>query len=113
MKPLVNNQSYNKVENLEISPDVTVCPDEGFTVIKADCKGSVKWLVISSRPVKYIPNDQNNTIIVGIPPSGSVTVIAVGLCDNKMTEFAKTIITVKTPDNDSSNVKLKQQPIKW
>lgn len=85
----------NKVENLTLPADFEVKPGEGFTVIKADCKGTVKWLVISPFIVKYIAIDANNTLILGIPPSGSVNVFAVGLCDGKLTDFAKTVVTVK------------------
>jgi hypothetical protein len=111
----VKTQTTNKVDNLLLPADQAVKSDEGFIVIKAECKGSVKWLVISPKPVKYITNEQNNTLIVGIPPSGSVTVLAVGLCENKLTEFAKTIITVKSAEENCPKVQLKQQqqPLKW
>lgn len=92
----VPTPSYNKVENLSLPSDSIVKVDEGFTVIKAECKGTVRWLVLCPKPVKYIAIDASNTLILGIPPSGSVNVFAVGLCDGKLTEFAKTVVTVQS-----------------
>lgn len=102
--------NHNKVENLSLPSDFVVKPEEGFTVIKAECKGTVKWLVLCHKPVKYIAIDTTNTLILGIPPSGSVNVFAVGLCDGKLTEFAKTIITVQGKPDEIQPFKL---PPKW
>lgn len=88
--------SANKVTNLTLPPNFEVKPDEGFAVIKAECKGTVKWLVVSQKSVKYIPIDTTNTLILGIPTNGSVNVFAVGLCDGKLTDFAQTVVTVKS-----------------
>lgn len=107
----VKIDTNNKVLNLELPPNQEVKPDEGFVLIKAECKGIVKWLVISQKPVKYIANEQNNTLIVGVPHSGSVTVFAVGLCENKMTEFAKTVVSVK--ESNKEIPKTEPQPLKW
>lgn len=89
----------SKVENLTLPANFEVKPDEGFTVIKAECKGSVKWLVISQKPVKYISIDTANTLILGIPSTGSINVFAVGLCDGKQTDFAQTVVTVKSAED--------------
>ena len=89
-----NNKS-NKVEGLEIPPDTEVSPDEGFVALQATAKGSVKWLVISQSKVKFLTNDAANTIIISVPQNGSINVFAVALVENKLTDFAKTTITVK------------------
>ena len=99
----VPSNKLNKVEGLELPADSEVAPDEGFVSISALCKGSVKWLVICQNKIKYIVNDNNNSIIVSVPQTGNITIFAVGLVENKMTEFAKTVITIKgnnpTPPN--------------
>ncbi len=87
--------SGNKIDGLELPPDQTVGYDEGFVTIQAKCKGEVKWLVISNVKIKYFTLNASNTVIVSVPPQGGVvTVFAVGLVEGKLTEFAKTIITV-------------------
>ena len=89
--------SANKVDGLELPPDQVVAPDEGFVNIAAKCKGPVKWLVISNVKVKYVTNDAANSIIVSVPPTAGtlVTIFAVGVVDNKMTEFVRTAIQVQ------------------
>ena len=89
------NNKANKVEGLEIPPDMEVAPDEGFIALQANAKGNVKWLVISQSKVKFLTNDTANTIIISVPQSGSINVFAVALVDNKLTDFAKTTVTVK------------------
>jgi hypothetical protein len=87
--------SASKVEGLELPPDQNVNSDEGFVNIQAKCKGEVKWLVVSATKVKYVTLPQN-TIIVSIPAQSGVTitVFAVGAVEGKLTDFARTIITV-------------------
>ncbi len=93
MELLADNS--NKTDGLELPADQTVKFDEGFVTINATCKGNVKWLVISATKIKYFTLPSNNTIVVSVPPSGGlITVFAVGLVDGKMTEFARTSITV-------------------
>lgn len=89
------NNKANKVDGLEIPPDMEVASDEGFIALQANAKGSVKWLVISQSKVKFLTNDTANTIIISVPQSGSINVFAVALVDNKLTDFAKTTVTVK------------------
>lgn len=85
----------NKVDGLELPPDQTVSPTEGFVNLQAKCEGEIKWLVISSARVKYIAVPQTNSIIISIPPQGgTITVFAVGLVGSKLTDFAKTNIKV-------------------
>jgi hypothetical protein len=93
MEPL--GASSNKAAGIELPADQTVKFDEGFVTLAAICKGEVKWLVISATKIKYFTLPTNNTIIVSIPPQGGlITVFAVGLVDGKLTEFARTSITV-------------------
>ncbi len=87
--------SSNKTDGIELPAAQTVKFDEGFVTLQADCKGSVKWLVISAVKVKYFTLPTNNTIIISVPPQGGlITVFAVGLVDGKLTDFARTSITV-------------------
>lgn len=110
----VTSNKLNKVEGLELPTDADVAPDEGFVSVSALCKGSVKWLVICQNKIKYIINDNNNSIIVSVPQNGSITIFAVGLVENKMTDFAKTVITVKgtnpNPPNPNVDPNIKPTP---
>lgn len=94
------NNKNNKVEGLEIPADMEVNPDEGFVALQANAKGSVKWLVISQSKVKFLTNDTANTIIISVPQTGQINVFAVALVENKLTDFAKTTITVKGTNVD-------------
>lgn len=94
-EPAIPLTSGNKATGIELPTDQTVNFDEGFISIPAICKGQVKWLVVSSIKVKYISNDNNNSIIISIPPQqATISVFAVGLVDGKITEFVRTNITV-------------------
>lgn len=85
-----------KTEGIELPADQSVGHDEGFVNVQAKCKGQVKWLVVSGTKVKYMANEPTNSIIISIPPQGGlITVFAVGLVDNKLTEFVSTNINVK------------------
>lgn len=85
----------SSVAGLELPPDQTVGNDEGFLNIQAKCKGDVKWLVVAGVKVKYVNVPQTNSIIISVPTQGGVvSVFAVGLVDGKLTEFARTNITV-------------------
>ncbi len=86
----------NSTDGLELPADQTVKFDEGFVTIQAKCNGDVKWLVVSGVKIKYFTLPSNNTIIVSVPPQGGlITVFAVGLVNGKMTDFARTSITVQ------------------
>jgi len=87
--------SSNKADGIELPPDQTVKFDEGFVTLQANCKGNVKWLVISATKIKYFTLPTNNTIVISVPPQGGqITVFAVGLVDGKLTDFARTSIVV-------------------
>jgi len=85
----------NKVEGLELPEPITVDSSEGFLVVQAKSKGTVKWFVVGNSKVKYVSNDAGNSLIVSVPQSGSVNVFAIALVDGKLTDFARTDITVK------------------
>jgi len=83
----------NKADGISLPPDMTVKNDEGFVSIQAECKGDVKFLVISSIKVKYVAN--GNTVIVSIPCAGGViTVFAIGNVGGKLTDFVSTNIQI-------------------
>jgi hypothetical protein len=90
--------SSPKVEGLELSPaDPKVASDEGFLTITATTKGKVQFLVLGTSKVKAAVS--GNTVVVSIPPAGGqIAVFAVAVIDGQMTEFARTMITVGTPD---------------
>lgn len=90
--------TLSKVDGLELPDDMSVAFDEGFINLTAKCNGQVKWLVVSVVKVKYQTIPQNNSIIISVPPAGGlVTVFAIGVVDGKMTEFARTNITITAP----------------
>jgi hypothetical protein len=90
----------NEVAGLKLPAAQTVNYDEGFISLTADCKGTVKWLVLStSVKVKFKVNPATpNDIDVAVPPYESgITVFAIGVVEGKQTDFARTDITVKGP----------------
>lgn len=93
----------NKVVGLELPEPITVDSNEGFLLIEAKAKGQVKWFVICSNKVKYVTNDASNSLIVSVPQSGSINIFAIALVDNKLTDFARTDVTVKSVKPDPVN----------
>lgn len=85
----------NKVEGLELPEPVTVDSNEGFMLVQAKAKGQVKWFVLGNSKVKYVANEAANSLIVSVPQSGSINIFAIALNDGKLTDFARTDITVK------------------
>jgi len=91
--------SGNKTDGIELPEDQVVKNDEGFITIQAKCSGDVKWLVVSAIKIKYFTLPQGNTIVVSIPPQGGlINVFAVGLVNGKLTDFARTNITINGAD---------------
>lgn len=101
-----NNSSYGqniasppsyKTEGLELPKDQIVAPDEGFVLVTAITKGTVKWLALGTVKFKFAIN--SNTIIISVPstPGAVVSVFAVALVDGKLTDFARTNIQVSAP----------------
>lgn len=85
---------------LELPADQTVDPSEGFVTITAKTKGTqVRWLVVSltgDAKVKYLPIDLTNSVVVSVPPAPGtvIAVFAVANVDGKLTDFARTTVTV-------------------
>jgi hypothetical protein len=97
--PASSAASPNKVEGLELPGDQTVAQDEGFVNVTAKTKGDVRWMVVSNVKVKYVTVESTKSVIISIPPQGGVvvTVFAIAAVDGKLTEFARTNITVGGP----------------
>lgn len=93
----------NKVEGLELPDPINVDSNEGFLLVQAKTKGQVKWFVICSNKVKYVANDAANSLIVSVPQSGSINIFAIALVDGKLTDFARTDVTVKSVKPDPVN----------
>ena len=90
----------NEVAGLKLPAPKTVEYDAQFITVTAETKGAVKWLVLStSQKLKYkVHKEDGNEVDVGIPPEESViTIFAIALVDGKMTDYARTDITVKGP----------------
>ena len=85
----------NKVDGLELPEPLTVDPNEGFMLIQAKAKGTVKWFVIGNNKVKFVANEATNSLIVSVPQSGVVNVFAIALNDGKLTDFARTDISIQ------------------
>ena len=88
----------NKVEGLELPEPISVDPNEGFMVVQAKAKGQVKWFVIGNSKIKFVSDDVSNSLIVSVPQSGVINVFAIALNDGKLTDFARTDITIKGTD---------------
>jgi len=88
----------HEVEGLKLPPPQEAVYDDSFVTLTAECKGQVRWLVLSTDlKVKYKISDASpNEIHIGIPPRRAViTVFAVAVVDGKLTDFARTDISVK------------------
>lgn len=105
-----------KVTGLELTPPMVVKGNEGFVIVDAKCKGTVKWLLVSDTKVKYVEYGNQNSIIVAVPTKGDVNIFAIGQADGKMTDFAVTKISLQpTPPK---SIPVKPEPpisytIKW
>lgn len=96
---------------IKLPADFSVSPDEGFVTVKAECTGEVRWLVLAQQKIKYITLP-NNTIVISITPTATknqpISVFAIGLVGNQMTDFARTIITVNNNPSDVQPVEKSQ-----
>lgn len=91
--------SPNEVAGLKLPADQEVDYDAQFITVQAECKGTVKWLVLSTEDkVKYKVGSNTTEIDIGIPPhEGSISVFAIGVVDGKATDFARMEIIIKGP----------------
>lgn len=89
-KALPDVNVASKVEGLELPP-LVLANSDGFTTVQAKSKGSVKWLVISNKPIKYMEDSDKNLIILGsLPEDADINIFAVANIDGKLTDFAST-----------------------
>lgn len=92
-KPLPNPTVPVKVEGLEL-PNNVLIDNSGFTTVQAKTKGSVKWLVIANKPIKYMEDTEKNLIVLGtIPEDTDVAIFAVANINGKLTDFVGTKLT--------------------
>lgn len=94
-------KSRHEVDGLKLPAPQEVPIDEQFITLNADCTGTVKWLILTTdTKIKYkIDSARPNEIQVGIPPrKTTITVFAVGIINGKLTDFARTEVTVKGPE---------------
>lgn len=99
--------TLNEVDGLKLPPNQKVDVNEGFITISADCKGTVKWLVLSTAvKVKYkihpaVPNEVTIAITNSTNSENySIFVYAIAQVDGKLTNFAKTEIAVIVSGNE-------------
>ena len=72
---LAYSKSSNEVAGLKLPASATVQHDEGFITITADCKGDVRWLVLSTAArVKY-KVVKATEIIVAVPIHEAIVTI--------------------------------------
>lgn len=106
--------TQNVVAGLTLPASQTVNYDEGFVSLTAECKGTVKWLVLSTTArVKFKVNAETpNYIDVAVPPQeGSIAVFCVGIVDGKLTDIARTDITVRGPPDPTPPVTPPAPPV--
>jgi hypothetical protein len=85
-----------KVEGLELPEIVLASANDQFVTVEAKTKGTVKWLVICEKPVKYMEDPDKKSIILGtIPENTAVYIVAVADVNGKMTDFASTKVVQK------------------
>lgn len=88
------NTLPNKVEGLELPAKISVPTEQKTVVVQAKCSGLVKWVVTSKENTKYTIDEQTNKITINLPSSGEMNVLAIGILNGKVTEFASTQISV-------------------
>ena len=115
-KPVPKAAVPSKVTGLELPEIVFVDPNAEFTSITAKTAGSVKWMVISDKNVKYLQDDDKKAIILGaVPDNATILVIAVANVDGKTTDFVSTKVVLRKkndPVKEIQNEKLDYR-IRW
>lgn len=91
--------AQNKVNGLELPPDIIVDATKKTITLEAKCNGLVKWFVASTKKTNYKLNEAKKTIEINLPNSGFIQVAAIGITDQGSTDFASTKITIKTTEN--------------
>ena len=86
----------NKVDGFALPVDQTVSPEEGFVIIKAECNGPIRWIVLAGVKVKYL-EIPGGSIAVAVPSKAeTISIFAVGLVNGKLTDYAQTNIIVQS-----------------
>jgi hypothetical protein len=84
---------------LKMPDSMTVSPDDQFVILQATWtgKGSVKFTAISfdAPAFKVVRGSAPNSVVVGIPKSGVIHVLAVAAVGDEPTDFAETVLTVQ------------------
>jgi hypothetical protein len=94
-KPIIGN-TPSQVKGLELPNEVFSDSNQAFTVVQAKSEGTVKWLVVSDKPVQYIEDPDKKSIILGNLPAGAnVNIFAVAVVQGNLTDFAGTKIVEK------------------
>lgn len=114
-------ESPNQVPGLKLPAPFKVGTDEGFVTVKAECKGPVEWIVLTTAPrVKYKVAEADKEVIVSVPTKAcTITVFCYGVVDGKLTKPARCDITVGEggdggggDDKDKDKDKPKPAPVK-
>jgi hypothetical protein len=96
-QPSVVTDSPSQVPGLKLPASFSVRTDEGFVSIKAECKGPVQWLVLTTaQKVKYKEmTDPDKELIVSVPNVACViSVFCYGAPDGKLTKPVRCDINV-------------------
>lgn len=104
-----DSKTLYKTEGLEISPPVVLENPVLDVKVEAKSSGSVKWLVISDKNIKYDEDQKNKFIIIKNPTTANtINVFAIASVDGKLTNFVNTKITNKIDkkENTQSSNKL-------
>lgn len=90
-KAPASDPTPNKVAGLELPQAVVLNADSGFTKIQAKTDGEVRWLVISEKPVQYLQDTENKSIILSnVSEDANLHIFAVASVGGKLTDFAST-----------------------
>lgn len=103
--------AQNKVEGLELPPDIVVDATKKTLLIEAKCNGLVKWFVASTKKTNYKLNEAKKTIEINLPDSGCIQIAAIGITDQGTTDFASTKIVIKSNQNNLPIAPAKKQTI--
>lgn len=104
-----DSKFLNKTEGLEISPPIRLENPVSEIKIEAKSSGSVKWLVVANKNIKYDEDQKNKLIIIKNPAAANtIDIFAVSSVSGKLTDFVSTKITnnIKKKDNTPISKKL-------
>ena len=104
-----DSKFLNKTEGLEISPPITLENPVSEIKIEAKSSGSVKWLVVANKNIKYDEDQKNKLIIIKNPAAANtIDIFAVSSVSGKLTDIVSTKITnnIKKKDNTPISKKL-------